>query len=141
MMDITAVANQLLTATDAAALLKCPLEHVRLLRANGDLAAFYMGTQPVFRLRDVRSLQRRKAAVAPQQASRRSRCFGSGRQQSRLVHAVLSDTACLSEASPPALQGAARDGLFAVANTNCVYSPIGSDGVTERLASRFLGCP
>lgn len=101
MMDVTAVANQLLTATDAAALLKCPLEHVRFLRANGDLAAFYMGTQPVFRLRDVRVIQRRTAAVSPQQASRRS--FGSGRQQSRLVHAVLSDTACLSEVSPPAL--------------------------------------
>ena len=60
MTDVTGFADQLLTVHDAALMLACSVAEVRRLRADGELVAFYVGTEAMFRWANVRSLQRRQ---------------------------------------------------------------------------------
>lgn len=100
MTDITAFASELLTVSDAALMLQCPVSHVRRLRANGVLSAFYVGTQPMFRWAEVRSVKRAGERVASTRPAVRSRVFGSGVQRRRVVAPIASDTAILSDDCP-----------------------------------------
>jgi len=97
MIVVASVADQLLTVSDAALMLECPVAQVRRLRADGELSAFYVGTEPMFRWGDVRSLQRQPAVVAQSKILPRNRVFGSGRQQHRVVASPASETAILTE--------------------------------------------
>jgi hypothetical protein len=97
MTDVTGFADQLLTVHDAALMLACSVAEVRRLRADGELFAFYVGTEAMFRWANVRSLQRRQEEMARLRSSRRNRVFGTGMPQRRVVGVLASDTAILGE--------------------------------------------
>ncbi len=103
MTDLTAFTDQLLTVADAAMMLECPITQVRQLRSDGELAACYVGTQPMFRWGDVRSLQRKRASIGRSRSGPRNRVFGTGRREHRLVDTCASDTASLSDGCGEAL--------------------------------------
>ena len=91
-MNVAAVSTQLLSEQDVVAMLHCSLRKVRRYRAEGLLRAFYVGTEPVFRVTDVCSLQRRCEAVRPAVAFATARRFGAGRPATRVVQPILADT-------------------------------------------------
>ena len=91
-MNVAAVSTQLLTEQDVVAMLHCSLRKVRRYRAKGVLRAFYVGTEPVFRVADVCSLQRRCEPVRPAVAFATARRFGAGRPATRVVQPILADT-------------------------------------------------
>lgn len=83
--------QELLSIGDVATILGCSVACVRWYRAEGELPAFYLGTQPVFRRQDVDRLRLTpptpQPSVAPQPA------FGQGARRDRIVHPLLEDTA------------------------------------------------
>lgn len=97
MIDSAAVADQLLTVRDAALVLECPIAQVRRLRSDGELSAFYVGTEPMFRWSDVKSLQRQPAVVSQSKILPRNRVFASGLQRHRIVAPRDCGTTIISE--------------------------------------------